>query len=316
MRYFSSNDRKFRYMIPKVSLEQWAAFRAVVDEGSFVRAAEVLNKSQSTVSYSLTKMEARLPSPVFVQQGRKAELTEFGVAMYRHACALLDQALLVDQAAEYLASGWESEVVLAVDGIVPMDRVFCGLQGFSQESPQTRIRVLETTLSGTEETLLRREADVVITARVPPGFLAENYGMVHKIPVASPEHPIFKLEAPISEAILKQFRQVVIRDSGTKREQNAGWLGAEQRWTVSHFATSIEALKSGLGFGFIPREKIRQELAEGELLEVPLNLGGDTQIPLYIVASAQSHAGLASKAVIRHLLAASKAGPSATRIYS
>ncbi len=293
-------------MIPKISLEQWAAFRAVVEEGSFTRAAEVLNKSQSTVSYGITKMEERLPSSVFVQQGRKAELTEFGKAMYRHATALLDQALLVDQAAEYLASGWESEVVLAVDGIVPMDRIFCGLQGFSEESPQTRIRVLETTLSGTEETLLRREADVVVCGSVPPGFLSENYGVVNKVPVASPSHPVFSLEAPITEAVLKQFRQVVVRDSGTKRERSSGWLGSEQRWTVSHFATSIEALKSGLGFAFIPREKIVKALADGDLREVPVNLGREQQVPLYIVASAQSHAGLATKAVIRHLLAAKR----------
>ncbi|MFL0800265.1 MAG: LysR family transcriptional regulator [Agarilytica sp.] len=289
-------------MVPKISLEQWAAFKAVVDEGSFVKAADALNKSQSTVSYNLARMEERLPSPVFVQAGRKAELTEFGHAMYRHGSALLEQALLVDQSAAYLASGWESEVVIAVDGIAPMDRVFCGLQRFSLESPHTRIRVLETILSGTEETLLRREADVVITARVPPGFLSQDFGEVHKVPVASPDHPILKLDAPINEDQLKQFRQIVIRDSGLKREQNSGWLGSEQRWTVSHFASSIEALKSGLGFGFVPREKIKQELESGDLVELPLALGAEQVISLYVVASAQNHAGLATKAVIRHLL--------------
>ncbi|MFL0811321.1 MAG: LysR family transcriptional regulator [Agarilytica sp.] len=289
-------------MVPKITLEQWAAFKAVVDEGSFARAAEVLNKSQSTVSYVLSKMEERLPSPVFVQEGRKAELTDFGRAMYRHASALLEQALKVDQAASYLASGWEPEVVIAVDGIAPICRVFCGLQGFSQESPNTRIRVLEPTLSGTEESLLTREADVVITARVPPGFLAENYGVINKVLVASPDHPLAKIEGPIEEDQLKLHRQIVIRDSGVKREQSSGWLGAEQRWTVSHFASSIEATKSALGFAFIPREKILHELAGGDLVELPLSIGKEQHIALYIVASAQSQAGIATKAVIRHLL--------------
>ena len=82
-------------MVPRITLEQWAAFKAVVDEGSFARAADALNKSQSTVSYSVAKMEERLPAPVFVQAGRKAELTEFGRAMYRHAAALIQQALLL-----------------------------------------------------------------------------------------------------------------------------------------------------------------------------------------------------------------------------
>ncbi len=289
-------------MLPKITLEQWVAFKAVVDEGSFAKAAELLNKSQSTVSYSLAKMEERLPAPVFVQEGRKAELTEFGKAMYRHANTLIEQALRVDQSAAYLASGWESEVVIAIDGIAPIDKVFCSLQGFSEESPQTRIRILEETLSGTDEVLLRREADIVITARVPPGFMGESYGMVEKIPVASPNYPIFQLEQPLSEDELKQFRQIVIRDSGVKREQSSGWLGAEQRWTVSHFSSSIAAIKSGLGFGFIPRELIQRELESEELREFSLTVGGIQNIALYVVATAQSHAGEATKAVIRHLL--------------
>ena len=59
-------------MIPKISLEQWAAFKAVVDEGSFAKAAEALNKSQSAVSYAIAKLEEQLPTPVLTQQGRRA----------------------------------------------------------------------------------------------------------------------------------------------------------------------------------------------------------------------------------------------------
>lgn len=290
-------------MIPKISLEQWAAFKAVVDEGSFARAADALNKSQSTVSYNLTKMEERLPAPVFVQQGRKAELTEFGRAMYRHASSLLEQALEVDQVAAYLASGWESEVAIAVDGIAAMDSIFCALHAFSEQSPQTRIKVLETTLSGTDEALLRRDVRLAITPRVPPGFLAEDFGHVCKIPVAAPSHALCQLPWPLSEKTLKGFRQIVIRDSGVKREQNAGWLQAEKRWTVTHFSTSISALKAGLGFGFIPREKITQELVSGELVELQLEFGGEQQIPLYIVSSSQSRTGAATQAIISHLRA-------------
>lgn len=288
-------------MIPKITLEQWAAFKAVVDEGSFARAAETLNKSQSTVSYSLSKMEERLPAPVFEQAGRKAQLTDFGEAIYRHASNLLEQAQLLDQTANYLASGWEAEVTLAVDGIVCINKVFKALQNFSKESPQTRIRILEPTLSGTDEALIQREADLVITARVPPGFLAEPFGFVKKVPVSSPDHSLQKQTFPITEDILKQHRQIVIRDSGIKRSQNSGWLDSEQRWTVSHFATSIAAVKAGLGFGFLPKEQILRELENGELVLVPLEQGREQLIPIYIVDSAQSHAGPATLEIKRYL---------------
>ena len=291
-------------MIPKITLEQWAAFKAVVDAGSFAKAAETLNKSQSTVSYSLARMEERLPQPVFEQAGRKAEVTEFGRAMYRHACHLLDHANQIDQAAQYLASGWQSEVVIAADALASMDNIFCALHGFSHESPNTRIRLLETTLSGTEEALLRREADIVISARVPPGFLAENYGSVTKILVVSPSHALAQNSSGevLTEDSLKTHRQIVVRDSGTARNQDAGWLQSEQRWTVSHFASSIAAIKAGLGFGFIPKEKISRELDKGELIALSLEYGQAQRLPLYLVLSAQSHAGLATKEVARYLL--------------
>ncbi len=289
-------------MIPKVTLEQWAVFKAIVDEGSFAAAAEALNKSQSTVSYTLSKLDERLPSPIFEQSGRKAQLTDFGKALYRHASNLLDQAQQLDQTAGYLASGWEAEVTLAIDAIAPMSWVFCALNTFSTQHPQTRIRILETTLSGTEDVLLKREADIVIAARVPPGFLYDNYCDVVKIAVAGANHPLTQSGEALTEDALKRHRQIVIRDSGVKRSQDAGWLGSEQRWTVSHFATSIEAVKAGLGFAFIPKEKITRELENGELRRINLVKGSEQRIPTFLIVSAQDHAGPATNAVSQCLM--------------
>lgn len=289
-------------MIPKVTLEQWAVFKAVVDEGSFVAAAEALNKSQSTVSYILSKLDERIPSPLFELAGRKAELTEFGRVMYRLASGLLDQAQQLEQTVGYLASGWESEVTLAVDAIAPMNRVFCALNNFSKDHPQTRIRILETTLSGTDEVLLKREAHIVITGRVPPGFLADDFCDVVKVAVVNSKHPLANPGETFTEDALKKFRQIVIRDSGIKRTQDAGWLAAEQRWTVSHFATSIEAVKAGLGFAFIPKDKIMKELDSGELRLIKLAQGGEQRIPIFLIVTAQSLAGPATMAISKYLM--------------
>ncbi|VUD69079.1 HTH-type transcriptional regulator YhaJ [Thalassocella blandensis] len=288
--------------LPKITLEQWAAFKAVVDEGSFARAAEVLNKSQSTVSYSLAKMEERLPAPVLKISGRKAELTDFGKSMYRQASQLLEQALLLDKVAECHARGWEDEVTIAVDGITPIEQIFCSLQQFSLDNPQTRIRMLETTLSGTDEALLMREADIAITGYVPPGFLAQPYRTINKIAVVSPKHPLMQAPLPVTEQELRRHRQIVIRDSGKKREKDAGWLGSEQRWTVSHFSTSITAIKAGLGFGFVPKEKVLHELERGELVALPVEPGFEREIPLFLVIANQQLAGPATKAVAQSLL--------------
>lgn len=292
-------------MIPKISLEQWAAFKAVVDEGSFAKAAEALNKSQSAVSYAIAKLEEQLPTPVLTQQGRRAALTEAGKQLYRHATDLLAQAATIENTAKYLASGWESEVTIAVDALFSMGAVFCALQHFSVSSPQTRLRILETTLSGTEEALLGRKADLVLTGTIPPGFSGTRLGEVSMIPVVGQQHPLVQLmqqSGPITEQELGRHRQIVLRDTGTKREQSSGWLRAEQRWTVTHAATSIEAVKNGLGFAFLPKEKILQELEAGSLIEVALAEKMERFISLYLIKTERQNAGPATQAIAQQLI--------------
>lgn len=287
----------------KISLEQWEAFVAVVEEGSFAKAAEVLNKSQSSVSYTLTQMEQRLPVPVLKQVGRKAELTEAGKALFRQAKNLLKHASDIEGLAAYMASGWETEITLAVDAVVSMRPLYCVLEKFSAQSATTRVRVLETSLSGTDEALLLRQADIVLTARVPPGFFGQQIGTAEMFAVASPQHPLIKLGRPISEEELRAHRQIVLRDTGIKREQDAGWLGSEQRWTVSHFSTSIEIVLYGLGFAFLPEAKIRDHLADGRLVPIPLESMNKRQISLYQVLTGQNCVGPGTK-VLADLIAA------------
>lgn len=282
---------------PKISLEQWLVFKTVVDEGSYAAAAEALNKSQSSISYILARLDDLLPAPVLELRGRKAELTEAGHALYRQAATLLEQARLVEQAAKYFASGWEPEVTLAVDALTPMSPLLCGLQTFSLHSPGTRLRLLETTLSGTAEALLNRTADIALIGQLPPGFSGTPIQQIRMLPVAHPQHPLFALDHDITEEELRQHRQIVIRDTGTKRQVDAGWLGAEQRWTVSHPASSLEAVIAGLGFAFLPVERIQQALDAGQVKPLPLAQGAERMITLNLVLSDKDYAGPATRAV-------------------
>ena len=233
--------------------------------------------------------------------GRKAVLTEAGKSLYRHAQNLLSHAEQLDKTASYLASGWEPEVVIAVDALVDLTSVFCSLQAFSEEYPQTRIRLLETTLSGTDEAVISRDADIAISPRVPPGFLGKQFGQVCMRAVARYDHPLVKF-TEVSEQELRLHRQLVVRDTGIKREQDGGWLGSSQRWTVSHFSSSIKAVKAGLGFAFIPQTFIEKELASGELKILPLFHGGERSMTLHLILTGQSHAGEAAKKVSDYLL--------------
>jgi len=286
---------------PRISLEQWLAFKAVVDRGSYAAAAEALNKSQSSVSYTIQRLNEQLPNPVLRLRGRKAELTDVGEVLYRHAAQLLQQAAHAETIAQSMAAGLEAEVTLAIDSLLPVDAVVCVFERFSQQFANTRLRVLETTLSGTTEALLERQADIVISATTPPGFVSPMLCQVEMLAVAAPNHPLVRDRDEVSEMELKNHRQVVLRDTGTKREVDSGWLQSEQRWTVSHFSSSIKIMKTGLAFAFVPQNWVADELATGKLCVIPLSQSLSRSIPLYLLLADREAAGPATQALYEML---------------
>ena len=70
------------------TLDEWEILQCVVQLGGFAPAASHLNRSQSTISYAIARLQERLGIRLFELQGRKACLTEAG----RAAFATLDQA--------------------------------------------------------------------------------------------------------------------------------------------------------------------------------------------------------------------------------
>jgi len=283
--------------LPKVTLEQWATFKAVIDEGSFAKAADALNKSQSSISYAIAKLEEQLPAPVLSLNGRKAALTEEGKVLYRSASQLLIHAREIEQTANCLADGWETEITIAFDSIINMAPLFDSIDRFAADTPQTRITLLEGTLSGTIENLLERRADIVLSGQPPPGFLGQPIELVLMIPVAHVNHELCRTKEEITEQMLKQQRQIVVRDSGVKRKQDTGWLGSEQRLTVSYFSHSIQALIRGLGFAFIPSHLAEPHIKNGQLKKLNLASKAERQIQIYLTLASAEASGPATSAM-------------------
>jgi len=130
---------------------------------------------------------------------------------------------------------------------------------------------------------LNRDADLVITSRVPPGFIGEQFDSIQFLAVAHKDHPLHQLARPLSLDDLAKHRQAVMRDTGTKRNQDAGWLGSEQRITVSHFSTSVQVLLRGLAYAWLPTGYIQKELASGDLIPLNLEKGSKRTINLFLV---------------------------------
>src|ERR1035437_5216482 len=63
------------------TIDQWEVLEAVVELGSFAAAASKMNRSQSTISYAVSRLQEQFKTPLLGMKGRKAQLTEAGKAL-------------------------------------------------------------------------------------------------------------------------------------------------------------------------------------------------------------------------------------------
>lgn len=269
---------------PRITLDQWQALVAVVEAGSYARAAEQLHKTQSTVSYAVQKLEDQLGVDAFRTEGRKAVLTQPGQVLYRRGRALVDEASRVERVATSLAAGQEAELRIAIEILFPTWLLLGCMEEFSRDQPHTHLELYESVLDGTNELLTEGRVDLAVTSLIPPGFLGDPLMQVRIIAVAAPTHPLHGLGRAITTDDLRAHRHLLVRDTGTQRiRRGGGWRGAEQHWTVSNKATSIRALCMGQGFAWVAEEIIRTELESGELVPLPLTEGAERWSTLYLV---------------------------------
>lgn len=266
----------------KATLEQMRMFCAVAEHGSYQQAADAVFKTPGSLHHAVQKLEAAFGVELLTVEGRKSVLTADGEVLYRRVRHLLAEADSVQQVADVLGSGTETRLRLAIDQAFPTDSMYPAIDELMRRHPLLRLDFQETVLGGAIEMLTDDEADIAIGPDTLPGALNEELCSVRFVAVASPSHRLFATARELAREDLVRERQVVLRDSARDKRRDAGWLGAEQRRTVSHLSTSIELIRNGFGFAWLPEHRIRRELEKGELTVLPLAQGRSRHMTFYL----------------------------------
>lgn len=282
--------------LAKTTLEQWAVLAAVVDEGGFAQAALVLNRSQSAVSYAIARLQESLDLPLLVVEGRKSVLTPHGQTLLARGRALLKDLETLELLASSLRQGWESELKLVVDSAFPRARLLSIIAELQISCPGTQIQLADVVLSGAEQAILEGGADLVVTSRVPPGYLSDWLLDVEFVAVARPDHALFQIERELTADDLVRHVQAVVRDSGTLHPRDEGWLGAERRFTVSSMEASLATILAGLAYAWLPEHMLTEQLRGGALKRLPLVTGASRNVSLHIVLVHSNLLGPAARA--------------------
>lgn len=276
---------------PRVTLDQWGSLAAVVEQGGYGQAAHFLNKSQSAVSYAIQKLEQNLDVQVFETKGRRAALTISGELLYRRARALLDDAAAAEDAALQLAHGWQSEVRLAREMIFPPQVLIESLKLFAEEYPFTRVELYESVLGGTAELLTTRKVDLAISPEILPDCAVEALLRTPLVPMVRFDHPLALLDRKIVLRDLRHHNHIVVRDSGSKRDEVARSVEVERRWTVTQMSTCIEAVCAGHGFSWLPVSHVRTQIETGLLRPLEMEGGAEIYPQFYLLIRDREIAG-------------------------
>lgn len=204
-----------------ITLEALHILDAIDRRGSFAAAANELNRAPSSLSYQIQKLEQDLDIMIFDRSGHKAAFTDSGLLILERGRAILTATEKLVNDATLLANGWELDLTVAFDGIIPINNFFPMVEALGNVS-KTRVRLQEEILAGCWESLSAGRSDLLICPRIetlPQDVKAETIGSMSMVWVAASSHYVHKRSGAFDEEAREKYRVIAIAD--TAREQPA-----------------------------------------------------------------------------------------------
>lgn len=268
-------------------------FHAVAEAGSFTRAGDSLNLSQSAVSRQISGLESSLKVPLFHRHARGLILTEQGEMLYRTAHDILAKVAIAE--AQLRESTERPQGPLRITTTVAFGSVWLTsrIKDFLVLYPDIDVTLV---LADTELDLSMRQADVAIRMMPPrqPDLIQRRLMTMRYHVFAAPEY-LKKHGMPKTPEDLDNHRIVVYGEDAQPPVSNLNWLleagtrpsrKRQAALKVNSTYAIFRAVQSGLGLGALPDYMSRES---GNLVEVLPELHGPTVDAFFVYAEELRH---------------------------
>jgi DNA-binding transcriptional LysR family regulator len=269
--------------------EALAMMDVIARTGSFAAAARELGKVPSALTYNVRQLEDALDVLLFDRRSRQARLTAAGEELLNEGRRLLDQIDAVANRVKRVATGWETQLTIAVDGVISRVTMFELSEAFfalkppgppasdaaepGRSGPGTRLRLRTEVLAGTWEALSSGQADLAIGVGMssdvapPSGMQLRPLGELEFVFAVAPHHPLASFEGTIPEAEMLRHRAVAVADSAQRSSPiTVNLLPGQDVFTVASTQAKLEAQLRCLGCGYLPEPIARDHIVAGRLV--------------------------------------------------
>jgi DNA-binding transcriptional LysR family regulator len=267
----------------RTTLDEWEILQAVVQLGSFAAAAKRLNRSQSTISYAVARLQDQLGIKLFEIKGRKAHLTEYGRALLADAEPHLAGFHELEKRAGSLASGRDLEVRLSVDSIFPNSRLFAALTEFSRCFPYIELKLRQATFLSADSEFSVHGAQICVTGLVSRELFVRPILGIKMIAVARRDHALHAVKRKLGRPDLMRYVLVIIEGSASGLLMHQPRVPTQRVLSVGSIEAAVDTVRSGLGFGWLPKYRVESELRSGEFVPLNLSVGNTREVRLNLV---------------------------------
>ncbi|MCG7218166.1 LysR family transcriptional regulator [Paenibacillus mucilaginosus] len=237
-----------------MTLFQLEVFLAVVQTGSFTRAGELLNASQSGVSHSIGDLEKELGIPLFTRNRKGVKLTDTGEQILSHVREIMNHTEQIHQAAA-ASRGMNSGTIRI--GAFPsfsanvIPELF---QAFRSHYPGVELLLFEGSYAEVEAWIKAGVVDLGFLADPSDGLdavqlLSDPYVAI--LPANHPlrEHDMISIEQLTHEPFLslKSGCEHLVMRAFQKRG-----LSLNKQFEVAENSTILSMVEAGIGVSIVP----------------------------------------------------------------
>ncbi len=266
-----------------MDLKYLNTFRTIVEEGSFSRAAEKLNYTQSTITFQISQLEQELAVSLFEKIGRRMVLTTAG----KHFVPYVDEVLNSVDRLRYFENDLAEcggDLRIGVGETLLCYQSPSILKEFHRQAPKARLFLRSMNCYDIRDELVNGTLDLGLFYEDVGGFGSNlttyPFGNYPLALVASPElkkqYPDFitpDQHIPIPFIINEPnciFRQIFEK---YLREKSILLDHTIELWSIP---TIKNLVCNNVGVSFLPRFAVQEELDSGELVEIQTEIANAT----------------------------------------